>query len=321
MLQDAKTKADKKLSDLEKAIELLKKIKDYSTTLTNNNEKTKQLNSRNKEIEGALAKFTIKSLRDELDILIRTQALMTSEKWEQHRSNLSEGQPCPLCGSTNHPYQNASALQPVLDDLQKLINEKNSTLNEQTEQEAKLVNEKAQNQGKIDELVRNSEKIQEELQKLNKQWSNCHAIYPDWSDDADTLENKSPSVKAEAEKAASELKTYNDIVENIENLRRIKENAEKQQNEYSQQAQNQLHEAEEKKTNADTNLKTEKGKTENLQNQEKEKDRALNTDTIAWDNAKKELENKIEAIKAEIGEKDPDTFEQQLNDKNRFQLL
>ena len=148
LLQEAKAKAEKEQRDLEKAIEILKKIRDVSTTLENNDNKTKQLTARNKEIEDALTKLTIKSLREELDTLTRTQTLMTSEKWEHHRANLSDGQPCPLCGSTHHPYQNNSALQPVLDDLQKLISEKSSALDEQTNQEQALTKEQAQNQGK-----------------------------------------------------------------------------------------------------------------------------------------------------------------------------
>ena len=68
----------------------------------------------------------------------------------------------------------------------------------------------------------------------------------------------------------------------------------------------------EKISKANTDLLTEKGKTGNLTAQVEEKTQALATATKAFNEAKAEVSAKKEAIQKEIGDKDPDTFENQL---------
>ena len=63
---------------------------------------------------------------------------------------------------------------------------------------------------------------------------------------------------------------------------------------------------------AQASLLTERGKTDNLVKQQEEKRQGLQQATAAWEKAVAEVREKEAAIKAEIGEKDPNASEQRL---------
>ena len=311
-LQEASTIASQKKNDMAEAIRIRQSIKKTTEDLDNNNQEIRQLTDRNKAIEKEISGFNIESLKKEVQTLQKSYTLMTSENWDQHRADLDEGKPCPLCGSTHHPYKSQETFAPIVTEMEKLIEEKKETLKEQEQKSKDLSEEKNINLGTIttkNQLVKTKNS---DLGEQQGNWKNIQAKYPNWPEDVEKLQAMKPGIDDDAQKADQKLKDYNELTNSINELRRKKEEAENAQRTYKEQSDKKLEEAKNKITDANTALQTEKGKTENLNAQVQEKTQAFANADKALTEAKEKVTAKTEALKAEIGDNDPDTFEQQL---------
>ena len=253
---DAKKAKDKADNEVSANITAIKKAEDNllnatkaRNALQNEIEKEKEIKKKalvdleNKiaEEKAKIAHIDIEQLNADVAALLRTYTLMTSENWEEHRSLLKEGEPCPLCGGTHHPYANKTVAAQIDNELSIRLKEKQQQ-------------QKAYNQTK------------QLLDRLNAQ-----------KDAADT------AIKA-----------------------------------YAEEAQKKMDKAGKQVTEADTLLKTEKGKTDNLKAQQAEKNVTLKLAETALEQAKKDVETKTETLKQEIGDKDPDAYEKTLTEaKNK----
>ena len=156
------------------------------------------MGKRNAEIDEALGKLTIEALTQETLTLRNAYTLMVSEKWEIHRANLTEGKPCPLCGSTTHPYHTDNRqFEEATTELSQLLKVKEDLLKLQQKEEKNLSGERKQNDGEVQTLQKQQEKLSGEIASYEEEWKALIAQYP-----------KIP-------KAEAELKSLLPIYENI----------------------------------------------------------------------------------------------------------
>lgn len=311
-LQDDKSAIEKKSSDLTNAIRIQTELKTKQEQKKENEEKQKQLEARNQEINEQLKTIDLDAMKAELDTLNENYTLTTSEVWQLQRRRLEEGKPCPLCGANEHPYHIEENVRPVISRMKKLIDEKQQNLNEHTEKQKKLLQNQSKNEGELKSLETISFNLTKEIEQLGIEWGQMKDRYPDWQEDVGRLRELLSKTESEKEKAKGELDAYNSIVKKVEQLRIAKDTAEQELAKHNETSAQQKEKAEKRKTDANTKLTAEKAQKDNLTLQVQEKTAALKTATEGHAKVIEELEARKKELEAEIGDKDPDTFEQQL---------
>ncbi len=79
----------------------------------------------------------LREYRTEKETLFREMAFIRKiEELEDHRAKLEDGNPCPLCGATEHPFAEGNI--PVPDEIEQKIEALTKLINEADEQEAAI---------------------------------------------------------------------------------------------------------------------------------------------------------------------------------------
>ncbi|MBM0154693.1 AAA family ATPase [Segatella copri] len=312
-LQNSKTVADRKLQDVQQAIKVVAHLDAATTEKQKNEERILVLGKRNAEIDAALGKLTIEALTQETLTLRNAYTLMVSEKWEIHRANLTEGKPCPLCGSTTHPYHTDNRqFEEATTELSQLLKVKEDLLKLQQKQEKDLSGERKQNDGEVQTLQKQQEKFSGEIATYEEDWKALIAQYPKIPKAEAELKSLLPIYENKAKDATSKLSQFNKIQKEIEWLTQLKDKAVKDEAAYESKASTILNKAQESASTCATKLAEQKALTSNLTSQQKSKEEAYEKATQAWNSARKEMEEWQEKFKQILNGEEPDAAEQRL---------
>lgn len=312
-LQNSKTVADRKLQDVQQAIKVVAHLDTATTEKQKNEERILVLGKRNAEIDEALGKLTIEALTQESLTLRNAYTLMVSEKWEIHRANLTEGKPCPLCGSTTHPYHTDNRqFEEATTELSQLLKAKENLLKLQQKEEKNLSGERKQNDGEVQTLQKQQEKLSGEIATYEEDWKALIAQYPKIPKAEAELKSLLPIYEDKAKDASSQLSLFNKIQKEIERLTQLKDKAVKDEAAYESKASTILNKAQENTSTCATKLAEQKALTINLLSQQKSKEEAYEKALQTWNSAKKEMEEWQEKYKQILNGEEPDAAEQRL---------
>ena len=312
-LQNSKTVADRKLQDVQQAIKVVAHLDAATAEKQKNEERILVLGKRNAEIDEALGKLTIEALTQESLTLRNAYTLMVSEKWEIHRANLTEGKPCPLCGSTTHPYHTDNRqFEEATTELSQLLKVKEDLLKLQQKEEKDLSGERKQNDGEVQTLQKQQEKLSGEIATYEEDWKALIAQYPKIPKAEAELKSLLPIYENKAKDASSKLSLFNKIQKEIERLTQLKDKAVKDEAAYESKASTILNKAQENTSICVTKLAEQKALTANLISQQKSKEEAYGKALQAWNSAKKEMEEWQEKYKQILNGEEPDAAEQRL---------
>lgn len=312
-LQNSKTVADRKLQDVQQAIKVVNHLDSTTTDKQKNEERIQFLGKRNAEIDEALGKLTIEALTQETQTLRNAYTLMVSEKWEIHRANLTEGKPCPLCGSTTHPYHTDNRqFEEATTELSQLLKAKEDLLKLQQKQEKDLSGERKQNDGEVQTLQKQQEKLSGEIATYEEEWKALIDQYPKIPKAEAELKSLLPIYEDKAKEATGKLSLFNKIQKEIERLTQLKDKAVKDEVAYESKASTILNNAQESTSICVTKLAEHKALTTNLISQEKNKKEAYEKALQAWNNTKKEMEEWQAQYQQILNGEEPDAAEQRL---------
>ena len=312
-LQNSKTVADRKLQDVQQAIKVVAHLDASTVEKKKNEERIQVLGKRNAEIDEALGKLTIEALTQETLTLRNAYTLMVSEKWEIHRANLTEGKPCPLCGSTTHPYHTDNRqFEEATTELSQLLKAKEDLLKLQQKKEKDLSGERKQNDGEVQTLQKQQKKLSGEIASYEEEWKALITQYPKIPKAEAELKSLLPIYEDKAKDASSKLSLFNKIQKEIERLTQLKDKAVKDEAAYESKASTIQNEAQECASTCATKLAEQKALTINLTSQQKSKKEAYEKALQTWNSARKEMEEWQEQYKQILNGEEPDAAEQRL---------
>jgi putative exonuclease sbcC len=311
-LQKTKTEADMTLADIRDAIRLTSSLTKKKADIEANTNERESLLKRNKEITAARAVINIRQLSDELTTLRKAHTLMTSENLALLRGDLVDGEPCPLCGATHHPYADSGELSNITGEMQGLIVAKEKELIRLQDRDFVLAQEKSQNEGSLIKLEAAARELSDEIERFGTELDTISVRHREWPADITQLDELTVSLTTQANVAESALSNYNSLANKTELARQALDKAIGELDSYRQLADRRLKEADQHRHDAQVALTKHQAQSSALSTQLDEKRQAAQTAASKLAETKGLLIQKRQQLKDEIGDNEPDQLDRTL---------
>lgn len=311
-LQKTKTEADNALADIRDAIRLTSSLTKKKADIEANTNERDKLLKRNKEITAARAVINIRQLSDELTTLRKAHTLMTSENLALLRGDLADGEPCPLCGATHHPYADSGELSNITGEMQGLIVAKEKELIGLQDRDFVLAQEKSQNEGSLIKLEAAARELSDEIERFGTELDTIFIRHRKWPADITQLDELTVSLTTQANVAESALSNYNSLANKTELARQALDKAIGELDSYRQLADRRLKEADQHRHDAQVALTKHQAQSSALSTQLDEKRQAAQTAASKLAETKGLLTQKRQQLKDEIGDNEPDQLDRTL---------
>ncbi len=327
-LQQQKSDADAAAGTVREAIRTLQAMADNSTLHQQQQEQSQQLSTQSATMAAELSTLPLDALQQEVDTMAAAYTLMSSENWETHRQTLTDGQPCPLCGATHHPYASHEVVAPVLTDMQQLLAQKRDALKQRAAERTALERRIAELAGQQKELAKSLKRLETEAAGFRVSWATLSQrspfpLQPSADDDASSHEplfaELLPQVKAmqtvcnqRAEEATKALEDYNLQARHVARLRGEKEKAEQARNTAATSSAKALEQMREAVAKAVNTLTAHYARTADLLHLRDSRKQAAASATADWEAAKQQCQRLRADYEQLFGGNDPDRIEQQL---------
>ncbi|MDE7159269.1 MAG: AAA family ATPase [Muribaculaceae bacterium] len=309
-LKERKRSLDARVMTLTQRVHILKEAETVGERLAHDRKEVKTLAGRNAEIEKEVGAMPVAALEKEVDVLKETRLLITGNDWVRQRHLLEEGNPCPLCGATHHPFADEGTLRPHVMELDTLISGKEEDLKRLTALRDTLLEESHRNSGLSTRLATSISDDEKRLKQLSAQIAT-----PEGGDDAampataDECSKVLADTIAEADRAGKALEECNALHAKVnaalKHIDKLRGEAEKTRASFAEK----LKKMEECRAECEKLLAAEKGRSGTLASRQEE----LREQERELAGKIKELEEGV-ALRSrnaaeEIGDSEPDRLE------------
>lgn len=204
------------------ATEISKLVSHIDSLASNEKKGQEELSSITKELDNNQQKLEIEQLKfEELDVRFRRQEKEAS--YDDDRQKLEEGEPCPLCGSTHHPYAESYEIQ--LSQTEVALNKQREVVKELTNYVQKQEKELAKLETSLSQTRNEQKRLNEDKSNLEQQLTEKTSLSIDKLLDEQHLKALETN-KAQLELQVSELKNDFQLLQDIKTLDGLKKQSE-----------------------------------------------------------------------------------------------